>query len=108
VQNVDKNVTYSVVTGDRSALLQWLRANRVQTLFVGTRGTGPLSRAVLGSFSASMVHEAPCDVIVCRQTAQSLPPLPLQSQPAAVHHQKQPHGQHVHGKPLPPQAGRTL
>jgi len=33
---------------------------------VGTHGRGALARAVVGSVSTKLVHEAPCDVLVVR------------------------------------------
>jgi len=35
-------------------------------IVVGTHGRGALARAVVGSVSTKLVHEAPCDVLVVR------------------------------------------
>jgi nucleotide-binding universal stress UspA family protein len=42
------------------------RESGAELIVVGTRGRGPVARAVLGSVSTRLVHEAPCDVLVVR------------------------------------------
>jgi nucleotide-binding universal stress UspA family protein len=44
-------------------------ARDAQLLVVGSRGAGPLSRAVLGSVSSSVLHHAPCPVAVVPEQA---------------------------------------
>jgi nucleotide-binding universal stress UspA family protein len=42
------------------------RETGADLIVVGTRGHGAVARAVLGSVSTRIVHEAPCDVLVVR------------------------------------------
>jgi nucleotide-binding universal stress UspA family protein len=42
------------------------RESGADLIVVGTRGRGVVARAVLGSVSTRLVHEAPCDVLVVR------------------------------------------
>jgi len=45
---------------------------RLDVLFVGSRGWGPARRAVLGSTSAELVHCAACPVVVMPQAKPSI------------------------------------
>ena len=48
------------------ALMHVARDQGAELIVVGTRGLGGLKRLVLGSVSAKLVREAPCDVLVVR------------------------------------------
>lgn len=47
-------------------LVQHATEARADLIVVGTRGHGPVGRALLGSASTAVVHHAPCDVLVVR------------------------------------------
>lgn len=47
-------------------LVQTAQEESADVIVIGTRGLGGLSRALLGSVSTKVVHEAHCDVFVVR------------------------------------------
>jgi nucleotide-binding universal stress UspA family protein len=48
------------------ALIKAAREMGADLIVVGTRGRGRVARSLLGSVSTSVVHRAPCDVLVVR------------------------------------------
>jgi nucleotide-binding universal stress UspA family protein len=48
------------------AIVEAASDGEADLVIVGTRGQGALARAVLGSVSSKVVHDAPCDVMVVR------------------------------------------
>lgn len=48
------------------ALIEAARETDADLIVVGTRGRGRIARSLLGSVSTSVVHGAPCDVLVVR------------------------------------------
>lgn len=53
----------------KQALVDLARDEKVQTIFIGTRGLGFMKQMVLGSFSRYLVHHADCNVMVVRPKA---------------------------------------
>jgi nucleotide-binding universal stress UspA family protein len=60
--------TGEVVVGDAVVELSYA-ANDLDLLVTGSRGYGPVRRAILGSTSSKLMHQAPCPVLVLARTA---------------------------------------
>jgi nucleotide-binding universal stress UspA family protein len=60
--------TGDVVVGDAVVELSYA-ANDLDLLVTGSRGYGPVRRAILGSTSSKLMHQAPCPVLVLPRTA---------------------------------------
>jgi nucleotide-binding universal stress UspA family protein len=60
--------TGEVVVGDAVVELSYA-ANDLDLLVTGSRGYGPVRRAMLGSTSSKLMHQAPCPVLVLPRTA---------------------------------------
>ena len=48
------------------AIVDTARENGADLVIVGTRGENAAKRALMGSVSTSVLHHAPCDVLVVR------------------------------------------
>eukprot|EP00457_Paulinella_chromatophora_P013752 gb/GEZN01014089.1/.p1 GENE.gb/GEZN01014089.1/~~gb/GEZN01014089.1/.p1 ORF type:complete len:227 (-),score=27.79 gb/GEZN01014089.1/:264-944(-) len=57
----------------KEAILNYAKENRIGTIFVGDRGLGMISRLVLGSMSRFLLDHASCDVMVVKNSPDSLP-----------------------------------
>ena len=70
---VPKEVEVSTELLTRGAVSELLEkaAERVDVLFLGSRGYGPLRRVLLGSVSATLVKHCPCPLIVIPRGADS-------------------------------------
>jgi nucleotide-binding universal stress UspA family protein len=63
-------------SGEPAAVLLDEAAREADLLAVGSRRHGPVRRALLGSVSAELVHQAPCPILVApRGTIEVAPPL---------------------------------
>jgi nucleotide-binding universal stress UspA family protein len=60
--------TGEVLVGDAVVELSYA-ANDLDLLVTGSRGYGPVRRAMLGSTSSKLMHQAPCPVLVMPRTA---------------------------------------
>jgi nucleotide-binding universal stress UspA family protein len=58
-----------LLDGDPASVIAARAQGVLDLLFVGSRGYGPLRRALLGSVSAALVRDAGCPVIVTPRTA---------------------------------------
>jgi len=50
----------------KEASVKFANAKQFDTIFLGTRGLGPIERFFVGSFSTYFIHHCTCDVHVCR------------------------------------------
>ncbi len=67
LRNGGLTVTTSLREGDpRGELLRAVRSFRPDTLFMGSRGHGPLQRFLLGGTSLHLAEHAPCSVEIAR------------------------------------------
>jgi nucleotide-binding universal stress UspA family protein len=62
--------TGSLLRGSPGQQLADEASAAVDLMVVGSRGYGPLQRVLLGSVSTSLVHSAPCPVMVVPRTAE--------------------------------------
>jgi nucleotide-binding universal stress UspA family protein len=65
----EKGISSRLVEGrgdPADVLVEEAKEAGADLIVVGSRGQNPVARAVLGSVSAKVVHEAPCDVLVVR------------------------------------------
>jgi len=65
----EKGISSRLVEGrgdPADVLVEEAKQAGADLIVVGTRGQNPVARAVLGSVSTRVVHEAPCDVLVVR------------------------------------------
>jgi nucleotide-binding universal stress UspA family protein len=54
------------------AICETARRHRAQLIVIGAHGWGPIKRAVHGSVSTGVLHEAPCPVLVVRGGPEAL------------------------------------
>lgn len=65
----EQGIASEAIEGEGDAadvLVEAAKETGADLLIVGTRGLGATKRALLGSVSSSVVHRAPCDVLVVR------------------------------------------
>lgn len=71
------NITTHLMLGDPvEQILSFARAEQVDLLVCGSRGTGNLAGWLLGSISRDLVRRAPCSVLVVRNERFSAPSIP--------------------------------
>ncbi len=51
-------------------LPQFLTEQNIDTAFAGRRGIGPVTKAVFGSFSSTLLQTAPCNLFIASSASQ--------------------------------------